>query len=90
MQTVEIWKRSVVVGAIFVILAAIYFSGVHASYTDPALADASSGASSKTEGSIAIKQSPFAVPDQRPSRQRKAVVSLRAAQRLPESNGPAQ
>jgi hypothetical protein len=93
-QTVEIWKRSVVLSAVIVILAVIYFSSVHpSSYTDLVLADPSSGASSETEGSIAIqyvKQSPFSIPDQRPGRQRKAAVSLRAAQRLPESNGLAQ
>jgi hypothetical protein len=93
MQTAEIWKRSVMVSAVIVTLAAIYFSGIHASYTDLVLADPSSGASSETEGSIAvqyIKQSPFAIPDRRPSRQRKAAVFLRAAQWLPESNDPAQ
>jgi hypothetical protein len=46
MATVEIWKRSVVVSAVFVILGAIYFSGVHASYTELVLTTPSIVASS--------------------------------------------
>jgi hypothetical protein len=93
MQTVEVWKRSVVVSAVFVILAAIYFSGVHASYTDLVLTAPSIVASSETEGAIAVqylKPSPFAIPYRKPSRQSKAAVSLRAAPGLPESNVPAE
>jgi hypothetical protein len=93
MQTLEIWKLSVVVGAVFMMLAAIYFSGVHALHTGLVLTAPSIVASSETEGAIAVqylKPSPFATPDRKPSRSRRAAISLRAAPGLPESNGLAQ
>ena len=55
MQTIEIWKRSVVVGAVFAILADIYFSRLHASYTNLVLTGPSIVAPSETEAAIAVQ-----------------------------------
>jgi len=74
MQTIGMGKWSVVIGAVFAMIAAVYFSDRPTHSTGLVLTAPLIIAPSETEGAMAIwylKPSPFTIPDRKSGRRRR-------------------